>query len=360
MKIIDRYLTKQFVQTILFALAAFTLIFVIMNMMENLDDFIDEDVPNEIILQYYIVFIPEILKLMIPVSVLLSSLFVAGKMSSLNELTAIKSSGISLYRFMIPFIATAVIISMISVYFGGYVVPMANKHRIYIERTYMKKGLVESGRNIFFQDAKTRIVSISTYNVHTDLAYKISIQEFDSSDVTKMVLRYDAARMKYDSTNSNWMLFNGTLRIFNDNSEKMESFITREISSLDFVPDDIIKKQRKVEEMDLGELEEFASDQLKAGNDPTRILIEYHSRFAFAFASLITVLFGLPISANKRRGGVALQFGINLLITFVYLVFMQISRAFGKNGVMDPFFTAWLANFIFLAAAVLNIIRARK
>jgi lipopolysaccharide export system permease protein len=102
MKIIDRYLIKQFIQTILFGLLAFTLIFVVIDMMENLDDFIDQNVPSMMILQYYLVFMPEIIRLITPVAVLLASLFTAGKMSSLNEITAIKAGGISLYRFMAP------------------------------------------------------------------------------------------------------------------------------------------------------------------------------------------------------------------------------------------------------------------
>jgi len=89
-------------------------------------------------------------------------------------------------------------------------------------------------------------------------------------------------------------------------------------------------------------------------------MIEYHSRIAFAFSSIIVVLFGLPISASRRRGSMAIHFGINLLITFLYLVFMKISQAFGKSGVLNPLITAWFANFIFLAAAIYNIRRVQK
>ena len=69
---------------------------------------------------------------------------------------------------------------------------------------------------------------------------------------------------------------------------------------------------------------------------------------------MIVVLFGLPISANRRRGGLAIQFGINLLITFIYLVFMKVSQAFGKSGELNPLITAWLANFIFLTGCYLQ------
>lgn len=358
MKILDRYLVKQFLQTILFGLLAFTLLFVVIDMMENLDDFIDQDVPAFVILQYYLVFIPEIIRLMIPVSVLLSCLFTAGKMANQDELTAIKAGGVSLYRFMTPFIFTAVIISTFTVYFGGYIVPYANKHKIYIEQTYMKKGLVVFGSNIFFQDSRNRIVTIKYYDVANDEARDISIQEFDPNNRIKLISRTDAFHMTFDSTKSQWRLYNGITRTFSDTAETIEYYIVKDIKELNFKPEDLLKKQRKPEEMTLSDLSDFAKEQQRTGNDPTSINIEYQSRIAFAFSSIVVVLFGLPISASKRRGGLALQFGINLLITFIYLVFMKVSQAFGKNGVMDPFVTSWFANFVFLIAAVVNIKRA--
>lgn len=112
--------------------------------------------------------------------------------------------------------------------------------------------------------------------------------------------------------------------------------------------------------MTLSELKKYSQEQFNAGTDPTRIEIEYHSRIAFAFASFVVILFGMTISANKRKGGTAIQFGINVLLTFVYLVFMKISQAFGKNGVFNPLITAWLANIIFFIAGVFNLIRIKK
>lgn len=359
-KKIDIYIVKQFVQTILFGLAAFLLIFVIIDMMENLDDFIDQNVANTMILQYYIVFTPEIIRLMLPVAVLLAALFTVGKMETTNELTAIKAGGVSFYRFMLPFLATAFIVSLFSIYFGGYVVPMANKHKVFIEQKYMKKDLITAGNNIYFQDSENRIVTITFYDVSDGEANRVSIQEFNDSDLTNMSKRYDANKMKFDSTSNSWILLNGIERTFKDSTETAEKFSSIKLTQLNFRPRDVIMKQRKAQEMTLNELRDFASNLRQAGNDPTRTLIEYHSRIAFAFTSFIVVFFGLPFSINKRRGGLAIQFGISILITFVYLVFQKIVEAFGKNGVLDPVLTAWFANIIFFGAAIFFIYRINK
>ena len=206
MKIIDIYLVKQFLLTILFSLLTFLAIFIVIDLMEHIDEFIDYEVPLPIILKYYVVFLPQMIRYMTPIAVLLAALFVTGKMSDLNELTALKSSGMSLYRYMLPFILTTILISLFSVYFGGYVAPLSNKIKVGIERDYMDWGTIRSGNNIFFQDSKTRIVTIASYNVHTERANVISIQDYDANQITQMVQRIDAKMMKYDTLKSTWIL----------------------------------------------------------------------------------------------------------------------------------------------------------
>ena len=132
MKILDRYIIRQFLIVFLFGLLAFIAIFIIIDMMEKLDDFIDAQAPTSTIVQYYIASIPDIVKLMIPVAVLLSSLFVTGRLSSQNELAAIKSSGVSLYRIMAPFLIVTFIICFASIYLNGWIVPYANQKKFYI------------------------------------------------------------------------------------------------------------------------------------------------------------------------------------------------------------------------------------
>jgi lipopolysaccharide export system permease protein len=360
MKIIDKYLIKQFLQTIVFGLLGFTFIFIVIDAMENLDDFIDQSVPAFKIIHYYIVFSPEIIRLMTPVAVLFAALFTAGKAANLSELTAIKASGVSLYRFMLPFLITTILISFFSVYFSGYVVPMANKTKLNIEQEYLKKNISFSGSNIYFQDSKQRIVSISFFDYNSNRANRVSIQDFNATDLKQMKSRIDAVSLTYDTLKNIWIANNGIKRDFDGIHQSADYFTSLEIPNLNFSPDDLLQKQTRPSEMNLSELDNLINSQKNAGNDPTSTLIEYHSRIAFAMTSVIVVLFGLPISANKRKGGIASQVGLNILVTFLYLVFMKVSQAFGKNGALNPVITAWLANFLFMAAAAVNLWRAKE
>ena len=270
MKILDKYLVKQFVQTIFFGLIAFTVIFVVIDMMENLDEFIDQSVPARIIFHYYLVFAPEIIRLITPVSVLFAALFIAGKTSSLSELTAIKASGVSMFRFMLPFLITSFIISMMSIYFAGYVVPMANKIKVNLEMTYLKRGINYAGANLFFQDSKSRIVNISFFDNTSNQAVRVSVQEFQPNDPTKMVSRIDAQKMIYDTLSRTWLARNGAKRIFQENGENTTYFDTLRLNYLGFTPKELDTKQQKIEEMNFGELKNYIKTQENAGNDAQR------------------------------------------------------------------------------------------
>ena len=367
MTILDRYIVRQFVTSFLFGLIAFVLIFLVIDMTEKLGDFLDTNADTLTIVQYYLAFTPEIVKLMTPVAMLLAALFVMGRLVSQNELAAMKSSGVSLYRILVPFLTVALLVSLASIYFNGWVVPYANQTKFDIERAHLRRSLTSASRyDIFFQEGRTRLVSIGYYDSNSRIASRVSIQEFSDTNLTVMTRRYDAGMMQWKEKEENdpsvagWILLHGTYREPGGEKPLLEYFESKAIGRLSLTPEDIEKKQRKPDELNYGELKEFIENQANAGQEVSRWLVDYHAKIAFPFASLIVVLFGVPFAAAKRRGGVALEFGISVAVTFIYLAFMKTSQVFGYNGDLNPLLTAWLANILFLAAGVLNVLRVQK
>ncbi len=361
MKLLDRYIIKQFILTALFSLLAVTVIFVVIDAMEKLDSFIDRQATPAVVATYYLYFIPEIIKLITPVAMLLASLFVTARMSTQNELTAMKASGIGLYRFIVPYLVIAVLVTVVSVWFNGWVVPVANKAKFELERDYLNRGVSNPpSANVYLQDTPTRILSLGYFDDRNNIATRVSIQDFSGADPTVMVARMDASIMAWDSTARGWILRNGTRRTFRDGKEQLEYFPSRPAGMLHFAPDDLQKQQEKPDEMDYYSLQEFIRNQQRAGQDVSRWLVDFYSKISFPFATVIVVLFGVPFSSVRRRGGVGVQLGISLLICFVYLIFMKVSQVFGYNGDVDPLLTAWIANIIFAAAALVVILRVRK
>ncbi len=313
MKIFDRYIIKQFLQTVLFGLAAFMAIFVVVDMMEKLDDFIDKKAGIEVVVRYYMYFTPEIVKLVLPVAMLLSSLFTTGRLSNQNELTAMKSGGISLYRFMSPLLLVAFFVSLLAIFFNGWGVPYANKKKFNLERIYLQKHLESPGRyNIFIQESPTRFVEIGFFDNDNALAHNVSIQDFSDTNTTIVVGRIDAFRMAWDRTSNTWTLESGMRRVFSNGKESAEPFSSLPIGRFHFTPDDIAKKQEKPDEMNYPDLKKFIENQRRSGNDVSRWMVDLYGKISFPFASFIVVLFGVPFSSTKRRTGLAAEFGISI------------------------------------------------
>lgn len=365
---LDRYVTWQFIKTVLFGLLAFSVIFILVDMIENLDDFIDQNVALHNIVLYYVYFLPRIFSLMVPVSMLLSALFVVGRLSNNNELTIIKCAGRSLYRFMVPLLAAGMVVSILMLVFDGWLVPHINAARLDLEREHLKKHLSSGGRyNMFFQDSGYRIVSVEYYDEATAVARRVRVQTFDRLDPTHMLQRLDAERMEWRADEGEWVVFAGLRRIFDSDSTKpiqsretVENIDSLRLGRLALTPDMIVRMQQKPEEMGLAEFRDYIDRQRQAGSDIARLRVDYHGKIAFPFASLIVVFFGVPFASVKRRSGLAVQFGISIFLLFVYMVSQKLSQIFGYNGNIHPLIAAWLPNLLFLAAGVVIMARVQK
>jgi len=360
-KQIDRYIIFQFVKNFLFALLCFILIFILVNLFENLDKFIDNKLPFTSVLTYYLYFIPEIVRLITPIAALLATLFTAGRMVNSNETTAIKNAGVSLVRFMMPFLAMGVLITAGAMYFNNWIVPEANKKLFFMERNSLGKNKTVAGLNrLYFQDTKNQLILIDQFRESDMTALKVSIQLYDADSLNHMVKRLDAEQMKWDG--KAWQLVNASERSFRDSSEQLTTY--KEIpmadvqgfNKLNLVPSQITRRQLKPDEMNYGELEEFIVSLKKGGQDTDRQMVDFYSKISFSFSSIIVIIFGISISTgSKRRKGLALQFGISILVSFVYLGFVKISQSFGYNGDLNPLFTAWLANIVFAGFGSINL-----
>ncbi len=360
-KQIDRYIIIQFVKNFLFALLCFILIFILVDLFENLDKFIDNKLNFGGILNYYLYFIPEIIRLITPIAVLLATLFTAGRMVNYNETIAVKNAGISLVRFMMPFLVMGMIVTSVSLYFNNWVVPEANKKKFFIERNYLGKNKNVAGLNkLYFQDSKNQLVLIDQFKETELAALRVSIQQYNPDTLTQMIRRVDAEQMKWED--NKWILINAAERELTDSTEVLKSYGTIAagdvpgLNKLNLVPSQITRRQLKPDEMNYGELEEFITSLKKGGQNTDRQMVDFYSKISFSFASLIIVVFGISISTgSKRRKGLALQFGISILVSFVYLGFIKISQSFGYNGDLDPLLTAWLANIAFAGFGMANL-----
>ena len=365
MKLIDKYTLFSFVKNFFFGILCFIILFILVDLFENIDKFIDKKLANGLIVQYYIFFIPEIIKLITPVSILLATLFTTSRFISLSEMTAINSAGVSIYRYSLPLLLFGTVITLASVYFNGWVVPYSNAAKLQIEREQIGKnktpGILQS---LSIQDSENQILTIGTYNEISKSGESVSFQIFENKEISDLKQRYDAKKIFWDSTRMQWLFKEVAVRSFDSSGLTGYTFADSlpedqigQTGNIFITPDRINIKQKKPDELVLTELRTFIDEMRNSGQDVTRAEVDYYSKLSFPFANIVVIIFGISLSLNQRKGSAALQFGISILVTFIYLGFIKISQTFGYNGDIDPMLTAWIANIIFFLIGVANFLR---
>jgi lipopolysaccharide export system permease protein len=360
MKILDRYIFVEFISTLTFASLSFVSLFVLIDLIEKLDDFIDHDVSYIQIAEYYLYFIPEIIKLTAPISTLLSSLFVTGRLSKQTELSSMKSSGISLYRMLVPFFLVGVIITSIDLYLSGWVVPDFEKQKTTFESAYLGKVNKSSGKNsnIYILDSPTRIVKIRYFNDNANISYNVEVHQFNGSE---LLWRIDADRMVYDTLNQKWLLKEAVLRDFTDSTEQLYASSVIDSVTFSFTLNELKTSNADLDQMTLDEHSRFIESRRKAGfADMNEALVKYHLKLAFPFSCLIVILIGVPLSAQKKRSGLALEAGLSIMIGFMYIGLQKIFSTLGYKSTLDPVLAAWFPDMFFLGVGLIMLYKAKK
>lgn len=359
-KILDQYITRKFLYILLFNILAFIVIFIIIDLIENLDKFLSFDASIKHVFSYYIFYIPYIIILTLPVSMLLSSLFSLGSMAQHNEIIAINASSVSLYRILFPVILLSLMISILTGIVGETLVPKANRLRFDTYRYQIKKESrkIQTARNhLAIQDGKNRQVYIQFYETNKQRAHKVNVLEIAED---RIIRRLDARFMQWDPIKSQWKLIQVTERLLSDTSEHIIKHDTISYTQSSIIPEDLLDLEIQPEEMNYFELNRFVDKMLALGADAKRWLVDLYMKISYPLANFIIVLFGAPLAAKKRRSGPALGFAISLLISFIYFLFLRTGQVLGHKGDLTPWIAAWIGNIVFGVGAVIILIRMRK
>ncbi|MFZ9815342.1 MAG: LptF/LptG family permease [Candidatus Kapaibacteriota bacterium] len=362
MTLLDRYIIRQFLGTFIFSMMALCIIFLIVNVMETLDKFIDQNISIQTIASYYLNFLPEIIKLLTPIAMLMAGLFSIGKLSNLNEITAMKSGGMSLYRLMFPLFIVSICITLGHLYFNGWIVPESNAKKLAIERNQLKKQTVSSTLfNVYLRDSDTKNIIMNNYDGILKYGSGIIIEEFTSEMHPRIKKRIDAEHLHWDTISKQWLAINVHERTLSEDSSFKIRFTSHDTLPVQLTTrhDDIVRMQQTPDELNFDEQKAYIAVLERGGKDTRRQMIEYHGQYAFPFANIIVILFAIPFSAIRKKSGLALEIATAMIVSFLYLAFTKIGQNIGYSMDIDPLLVGWFPNMLFFTIAILNIFRMR-
>ncbi|NQT34634.1 YjgP/YjgQ family permease [bacterium] len=346
MRILDRYVVFKYLQMLLWSITAATIVFLVLDVENYLDKFIDSRVPLTTVICYYYLYVPYVVYLILPVATLLATLFTIGGLTITNELSAMQISGIPFIRPLILLLLVASAVAAGGFYIGETIVPEFNRERMDIYRYDVRKLPRETRSKhgkLYMQLGMNRQLQIDRYSPATREAYGIQLVEVQAGRISR---RTDAERMVW--RDAAWHLQGAVERKFDESgliSWERDSDIS--VSGDGLRPDELEKVQTKPEEMNWVELKEFVKRLSSSGGNTIRWQVDLFFKVSLPVAAIIIVLFGAPIASVRRRGGTALGFGLALFICFIYFGFIQIGRVLGYNGTLPPIISAWAGNFFF-------------
>ncbi len=338
---------RKFLGTYIFAIVLILAITVMFDINEKLDAFIKAPL-DATVFDYFVNFLPYFANQFSPLFTFIAVIFFTSKLADNSEIIAMLASGVSFRRLMVPYMISAAIIAIFSFVLSAYIIPPANIERIEYTNTYVKNKRVDYGSNIQLKVAPGQIAYMSRYDNNTKTGYKFSLESFEGK---KLVSRLTAQTIKWD-TLYQWQVRDYMIRDFKGVREeiikgrRLDTIITIE-------PRDFLIAQNDHEMMTSPQLSGYISRQKDRGVANIKTFeIEYEKRYAMCAAAFILTAIGMCLSSKKVKGGMGINIGIGLVLSFSYILFSTVTSTFAISGLTSPFVAMWIPNFIYILIAI--------
>lgn len=355
----DRLIFKELFSITIFVLAVLLCVFILIDFSENSDEFTDNGAElAQVWSQYYLNYIPEMIRLMSPLAIFVACLIVTGRMSERLEIIALKASGVSLYRLVIPFLLFGIILSVSVSYLDAYIIPDSNAERIEFEKQYLSSSSerIDRGR-IFRQDSDSTIVSFNFFEASSNTGYQASIVTFKDDKVKRIS---NANRIEWADSTENWRTDRLRERIFK-NGGYTETDTTNVVLDLNLFPRDLARRSSDIFQLSYPEAFEYIESIERIGAGSTSLpRTQLYSRIAYPVAIFVVCLIGFSIASERRKGGRGFYIAAGLSISIIYLAFMKIIEPFGYAGTLSPEMASFLPHAIFMLIGLVLLLLTRK
>jgi lipopolysaccharide export system permease protein len=355
-KIIDRYMSKNFFGSFIWCLLVFVIMAVIIDIFSFIDDIVKYKIPLQSIIAFYVYYVPTIFIQITPMAALLSTIYMLSNLNKNNEITAMKSSGISIWRILTPLFVIGFLISAATFIINDKCIPITSKISQMIRREELEKykagdKQIKIIENVAIYGTGNRIVFARNYDTANKKLGDIIIHEHDVAE--NLVSKTTAQSGIW--TGDSWQFYKViTYKV--DNSGKIlgaPAFYSEKVIPLKERPRDFANREWKADFMSYKELRNYIENFRGSGMKIVKgLLVDLHYKTAFPFISLIIILVAAPFALISLRGGVMIGIGMSIAIGLLYYAVIAISLAFGKAGIFPPIVSAWFGNILFAALGI--------
>lgn len=360
MKLIHRYLLSHFLRILTLTLGAFVGIYLLIDFFEKIGDFLDHHAAAGHYATFFVNSIPVIISQVLPLAVLMTMVLTLGSLSRTNEITAMRSCGLSLWHIISSLLLLSLLVSGLQLAVSEYLVPVNARNLnqlLDVELKGKSRQSLPQGK-IWYRD-QGRIINIALAEPEDQQLQGISIFELDSA--ARLTRRLSIAQASFQQ--GSWLAPRASEQRFDAESGDLLSSSELLNLQLDLgrTPEDFATGVPKNNELNYRQLAQMAKKLEAEGFDATRVKVDMHGRLAAPFTCLIMGFLGVPFALQRGRGAsIALGIGLSLAIGVIYFILQSLVLAFGYSGALPPLVAAWAANLIFLMIGTWLLLSTRS
>ncbi|MDD5089560.1 MAG: LptF/LptG family permease [Candidatus Wallbacteria bacterium] len=354
-KIVDRYLLAEMLPPFFFGIFLFLAIFLIDIFMELTNMIINKGVDGMDVAKFFLYSLPALLVLVFPMGLLLGVVISLGRLSSDSELVALKASGISFVRIVVPVLCLSISLSLFSFFINEKVVPYTNQKRAALQRQILlKKPLPQIVSGEFKSSNEERAVYAERVE-KGELRGVTMIEYYKNS--FPVVLQADRGRF----SGERFTFEDGYLYFFERGSD-----LTKQIRfqlmhrPLKMELGDYREGAKSTREMPYSELKGKIIEYRGMGLNVDNLRYELHMKTSLPFACFVFVLLGAPLSFVPSRNSRAIGTGLSIVIIFFYYILLSAGKAMYMANLVSPLVGAWVPNVIVGIAGGALVWRARR
>jgi len=366
MKIITRHLLSEFLQHLFYCLAAFCMIFLLYDLFDHIGAFISSDVSWRKILYYYGSLLVTSLEFLAPASLLLATLYTLWQLTRNSEITAMRASGISLYRIMQPFVVVGLIFTAITGGVKEFITPKAGFWAI----TFAQNDFQEVDRPIFNNHAyysvpKRRLWLLSEFNLNNPSVLEGVKVTQERSDGTRIK---DIFATKVEYLDGRWWFYGLQTQEYNAQDNPSGGLTpavpdpdsVQEMPDLTEAPEDFTRSLKPWEFLSSMEMFRYLRTHPDLSEkSAAQKHFDIHARIATPWACVVMIVFGIPSGVRGGRRNALIGIFSAISLFFAFYAVTQIGIFLGKRDILWPWLGAWLSNGVFLTAGSIMIWRMR-
>ena len=352
-RLLDAYVVREFFWMFVLVLASFVMLMLVFTFFELVGDIVRNHIALATVGAYLFNLAPSMVYTITPLAVLIAALVTFGVLNRNSEIVAMKATGISLYRLVVPIVSISAILAICLFLFDDYYLPSANRRQEALRSTIKGRPpqtFLHPEEKWMFGQSHTgeqgHIFYYQFFDPDNDAFANLSIFEFDPSTFA-LSRRIFASRVAWNEHTETWRFENGWVRNISGNNREYTEFKNTTFAEIHEDPGYFKKENWQSQEMNFRQLDSYIRDLRQSGFDTMRLRVALWHKLAYPLIAIVMSVLAIPFALSMGRRGSLSGIAVAISVALAYWVIDGLFGALGNVNYLPAALAAWSPDVLF-------------